>query len=103
MHPAVVLAFVVATGCNHDDSCDEIANDITECYDDACDGSSAGSPFCNCWDEGKELDLGDCTCKPADFAVTMCQYFEDVSAWEEHWGRYDCNYVEAWSNYCPPE
>ena len=101
MHTAVVLALVVlATGCKKDDPCDNLVNDATECYDDICDSSSAGTAFCDCWDQGKDLDISTCTCAPLDLTAA-CDII-DVDEYEA--GYFDCDLAEdALSNMCPEE
>jgi hypothetical protein len=78
MHVAALVAFVIATACSQHDSCDDVVDELTECYDDMCAGSSAGSPFCNCWDQGQSFDLGQCTCMARDFEAE-CQAWETLS------------------------
>ena len=97
MHAAVVLGFVVAACKQGHDPCDDLENEVAECYDDICDdSSSAGSALCSCWDQGKILDVGDCSCTTLDLSVA-CAMFEEP---EDAAPFFDCNRAKM---FCAPE
>ena len=60
-------------------------NDLSECYDGYCNDDGAGTAFCDCWDNGQDLDIGTCEC--ADLNLDAVCEGLDLSEYDEGEGN----------------
>jgi hypothetical protein len=86
-------------GCGASDEkvCDWLVSDTHVCYDDYCDNDGEGTAFCDCWDQGMDLNITDCECIPLDLEAA-CDVL-DLSDYQE--GDFNCSAAsDALSNVC---
>jgi hypothetical protein len=85
----LVISVVVFSGCggdNSSDKCNQLKSLVTDCYDGWCAGEGANSAYCGCWQQGKDLNVNDCSCIPLNLNP-LCD-FVDLDNWN---GQYDCS------------
>jgi hypothetical protein len=80
----VALALLAAFGCTDDDEdedtsedakCDAVVEAISDCYDGYCNGAGMSVPFCQCWNNGQDINISTCECMTLDLDA-VCQVID---------------------------
>jgi hypothetical protein len=95
-HRGLLLAvsMLAAIGCSDDDEedsdaakCDALLEVVVECYDGYCGGAAASSAFCQCWNNGQDIDVNSCQCIP----LNLEQVCEVINLDEVDPNAYNCS------------
>lgn len=89
-----------ADGDSEDDDeakCEAVKELLVACYDAGCESSD--SSFCQCWNEGQDLDMANCVCIPQDMDMVCVMYNLDNFSTQ----TFDCDAaMTVLDNQCDP-
>lgn len=70
---SALVAMSVAACSSEAAQCQDYIAQTEACYDDHCGASD--SSFCECWNDGMDIDLASCDCIPLDLEP-ICDMIE---------------------------